>query len=308
MIDPTSHPSGVPALAATRAHCRASPARHRLLARAALALLCATFFPAAARAQAPQTPDLDRARELFVQATELRDAGDARGALEKFRAAHDLAANPVTTIELGRTYAMLGMLLEAREAFLSTARIAIQQDETPRATQARLDAAKLASDVQEQIDRIIASAAPATSARPPNVDTRPSSSTSAFSSPAPTPSPPAQSTGIGPIAYVGFGVGVAGFVAGSVLGVMALSKASDAQGACSGDTTGACSQAATDDLTTARSLGYSSITAFGIAGLGIAIGIVDLLTDPPRAKETRTSSTHVTPWIGPGAGGLRGSF
>ena len=307
MIDPTSHPLGV-APVVIHAHSRASAARHRLLLRAALALFGATLFSAAARAQSPQPGDLDRARELFVQATEQRDAGDARGALEKFKAAHDLATNPVTTLELGRTYAMLGMLLEARVAFLSTARIPIQPDETPRATQARQEAARLASDAREQIDRIVASAPIVAAAPPQTGDTRPASSTSLIVAPAPTSPARAESTGISPVAYVGFGVGVAGFVAGSVLGVMALSKASDAQDACSGAASGACKQAATDDLETARSLGYSSITSFGIAGLGIVVGIVNLLTDPPGAKETRTSSIRVAPWIGAGGGGVRGSF
>ena len=278
---------------------------HRL---AALALLGAILLPAAAYAQAPQTGDLERARELFVQASEQRDTGDAKGALEKFKAAHDLANNPVTTLELGRTYAMLGMLLEARDAFLSTARIPIQPDETPRATQARQDAAKLASDTQGQIERILASAPVVASAPAPAIDTRPASSTSPFPSAPPTSPPLKESTGIGPLAYVGFGIGVAGFVTGSVLGVMAISKASDAQNVCSGATSTACTQAATDDLQSGRSLGYSSITAFGIAGLGIALGIVDLLTDPPRTKETRTASTRVVPWIGAGVGGIRGSF
>jgi hypothetical protein len=284
----------------TNPHSPAISSRSRLVVCAAIALLAATF-PAGARAQAPDPHALDRARELFVQATELREAGDARGALEKFRAARDLAPNPVTTIELGRTYAVLGMLLEAREAFLSIAHIPIQPDETPRATQARQDAAKLADDAKEQIDRIVASA------RAQTAETRSLSPAPSPEDPPALPSP-SESTGVGPIAYVGFGVGVAGFVTGTVLGVIAMSKASDAQDACSGDTTGACQQTATDDLQTARGLGYASIVTFGIAGLGVAVGIVDLLVNPPRAKEARSSSIRIAPWIAPGGGGLRGSF
>jgi tetratricopeptide (TPR) repeat protein len=307
MIDHTSHSSGA-APAPGPAHSPARAARHRFLVRAALVLLGATLLPAGARAQAPQPGDLDRARELFVRATEQRDAGDTRGALEKFKAAHDLAANPVTTLELGRTYAMLGMLLEALAAFQSSARIPIQPDESPRATQARQDAAMLVSDTQQQIDRIVASAPVVAPARPQIVDTSPASPTPRLA-PAVRVSPPRpESTGIGPMAYVGFGVGVAGLVAGSALGVMAISKATDAQNACSGATSAACKQTAADDLQTARSLGYLSITACATAGLGIAVGIVDLLTDPPRTKEAHLSSTRVAPWIGPGAAGLRGSF
>jgi hypothetical protein len=254
-----------------------------------------------ARAQSSTTSDVDHARELFVQATEQRDGGDARGALDKFRTARDLAPNPVTTIELGRTYAMLGMLLEARETFLSIARIPIQPDESARATQARQDAAKLADDAKEQIDRIVASV------RARGDDSSRASSSVATAPPAAAPAPASEVTGMGPIAYIGFGVGIAGFVTGGVLLYMAVSKASDAENACSGATSPDCQQAATDDLQSARGLGYASIATFGIAGAGIAIGIVDLLVNPPHAKEARTG-LRVTPWIAPGAGGIRGSF
>jgi hypothetical protein len=259
------------------------------------ALVVAT--PGAVRAQAPATADVDRARELFVQATEMRDAGDARGALEKFKAARDLAPNPVTAIELGRTYSMLGMLLEARDAFVSVAHLPVQPEETPRATQARQDAAKLADDANGEIDRLIASAAP-----------RPGASTPAEPTPAPAASaPPASSgRGMGPLAYAGFGVGIAGFVTGGVLLTMAISNASSAQDACS-STTG-CPPSAADDLNSARGLGYTSIVAFGVAGMGIAVGIVDLLMNPPRSKDSCTSAVRVAPWIAPGGAGLTGSF
>ena len=127
---------------------RCSPGRlHACVVGAALA--ASIVVPA--RAQPESAPDLARARELFAQGTDQRDAGDARGALEKLKAAHELAPNPVTAVELGRTYAMLGLLLEAREAFPSVAGLPAQPDASARSTQARQDAARLADDAKDEI-------------------------------------------------------------------------------------------------------------------------------------------------------------
>jgi hypothetical protein len=115
-----------------------------------LAALVWAAVPRTAEAQAPPT-DVARARELFVQATELRDQGDLRRALEKFEAAHALANNPITTFEVARTYAALGMLVEARDAYASIARLPVQADEAERATLARRDGAKAAEDLRSRV-------------------------------------------------------------------------------------------------------------------------------------------------------------
>jgi hypothetical protein len=103
-------------------------------------------------ADAQQRPDdVGRARELFVQAGELRDHGELRGALAKFEAAHVLAVNPITTFELARTYATLGMLVEARDAYASIARLPPQADETERASEARRDGPMAADELRRRI-------------------------------------------------------------------------------------------------------------------------------------------------------------
>jgi len=108
--------------------------------------------PATAWAQAPGAgADVARARDLFVQASDLRDQGDAKGALEKFKAAHALAANPITAFELARAYAALGMLVEARDAYASIARLPVQADETDRAKAARQDAAKAIAELKTRV-------------------------------------------------------------------------------------------------------------------------------------------------------------
>jgi hypothetical protein len=272
--------------------------RRKLIACCAAAVFGASVS-IAALAQPSGGDDVARARELFVQGTELRDAGDAAAALEKLKAARDLAPNPITAVELGRTYAMMGMLLEAREAFLSVAAMPVRPDETTRATQARQDAAKLADDAKREIERIVASvktSAPETASASP---------TPAPPGEAPRSGTPAESRGLGPIAYAGLGVGAVSFIVGGVLTVMAISKASSAQDACSGST---CKQSAADDLQSARTLGFASILFYGLAAGGVAVGVVDVILNPPRSSDPRTGGLRLAPRLGPGWAGVSGSF
>ncbi len=122
----------------------------RAISGCVLAALVWASLPRTAGAQQP-ADDVARARELFVQASELRDHGDLRGALEKFEAAHVLAVNPITTFELARTYGTLGMLVEARDAYASIARLPAQAGETERATEARRDGPQAAEDLRRRI-------------------------------------------------------------------------------------------------------------------------------------------------------------
>lgn len=88
--------------------------------------------------------DIASARQLYNDAIDLRDKGDLKGALEKFRAAHALGNTPITGLDLCRTHSALGQPIEAREACLSVARIAPIADESERSKGARGDAASLA--------------------------------------------------------------------------------------------------------------------------------------------------------------------
>jgi hypothetical protein len=273
--------------------------RRLLAGGTVLAAIAATSVVASA--QTPDAQNLTRARDLFVEATAARDAGDLASALEKFKSAHDLAPNPITTVELGRTYAMRGMLLEARDTYLSVARIPVQPDETARATQSRQDAAKLADEATQQIDRIASTLAP-----PAPRET--SSAAPAISLSVPPSAETArghESGGIEPLAYVGFGVGVAGLVTGGILGFVAIDKATSAQNACNSTL---CLQSAADDLQSAQTFGYASIVSLAIAGVGVAVGIVELVLSSPRTKTTCATGPRTIPWIAPGGAGLGGSF
>ena len=124
--------------------------------RGALVLFAALAVSAAspereAHAQQRSAVDIAQARDLFNQAMDLRDKGSAPEALEKFKAAHALAGTPITGLELGRTFAALGKLVEAREAFLSIARIAPQSTETARSKAARKEGAELAEKLRSRL-------------------------------------------------------------------------------------------------------------------------------------------------------------
>jgi hypothetical protein len=98
--------------------------------------------------------DLESARQLYNQGIALRDAGDVRGALEKFRAAHALGNTPVTGVELCKTHAAIGQPVEAREVCLGVARIPPNAQETQRSQDARAEAARIAEDMKARIGSI----------------------------------------------------------------------------------------------------------------------------------------------------------
>lgn len=88
--------------------------------------------------------DVAQARVLFNDGMDLKEKGDMKGALEKFKAAHALGNTPLTGIELCKAHQALHQPVEAREACLSVARIGAIPEESPRSKEARTEAAKIA--------------------------------------------------------------------------------------------------------------------------------------------------------------------
>jgi hypothetical protein len=124
-----------------------------MTSRAALASALAACAVASVgvAAHAQTAADLETARALFKEGRELRARGDLRGALEKLRAAHAVGRTPITGLELARTHALLGELVEAREVALDVARIRVAADETARSAEARAEATQLAEELRERI-------------------------------------------------------------------------------------------------------------------------------------------------------------
>lgn len=122
----------------------------RLLALALVA--SAVVAPRLARAQSPE--DRETARRLFDDGKARRDAGDAAGALEAFRAADALMNVPTTKLAVARAYLALGKLVEARDTALAVARIPAASNEPAPFTDARAAAAQLATEIAARIPTV----------------------------------------------------------------------------------------------------------------------------------------------------------
>jgi hypothetical protein len=107
------------------------------------------------------------------------------------------------------------------------------------------------------------------------------------------------------LSKVGFAVAATGTAAGLIAGFIALTRKDALSSECTGNECQKGSQGASD-LDAARSSATISTVAFSIAGVGLAAGIVGLLTDHPSAAPS--TSARIAPWLGPGAAGIHGSF
>ena len=102
--------------------------------------------------------------------------------------------------------------------------------------------------------------------------------------------------------WIAFGVGGAGLVVGGITGIVAIGKHSNLSGECP---KGACGPAAQSDLSSYHTMGAISTVGFVVAGVGAAVGVILLVTQP---KTTSTTGLRVVPVVGLGSLGAVGSF
>jgi hypothetical protein len=115
-------------------------------------LVLALAMALASRAHAePSAADRETARALMDEADRKLEGHDLEGALKDYRAAHAIMGVPTTGIEVARTHALLGRLLEALDAALAVVRIPAAPGEPTAFARARADAATLASDIEARI-------------------------------------------------------------------------------------------------------------------------------------------------------------
>ncbi|MDB4993985.1 MAG: hypothetical protein JWM74_1417 [Myxococcaceae bacterium] len=129
-----------------------------------------------------------------------------------------------------------------------------------------------------------------------------------------TPPPGADTGGSSTktMGFVALGVGAIGLVAGSVTGILALSKHADLANNCKGPD-GTCtdsSKVKQSDLDTYHTMGTISTIGFIVAGVGAVAGTVLILTAP---KETHTAKTTpsrpwISPYVGVASAGALGQF
>lgn len=108
--------------------------------------------------------------------------------------------------------------------------------------------------------------------------------------------------GTSPLVYIGFGTAAVGLTVGAITGAVALSAASKAKDTC--PNTACPSQDKLDDVESGRTMGIVSTIGFAVMGVGIAVGVVGLLTSNKTTGSTPAKTGHIV--FGPG--GVRGSF
>jgi hypothetical protein len=129
-----------------------------------------------------------------------------------------------------------------------------------------------------------------------------------------TPPPPTHSHSPTVLTWAGVGLGGVGIVAGTVSGILTLSKKSALKSEC-GPSNVCTTGTATSDLSSANSFATVSTIGFIVAGVGAGVAVVTLLVGhdeqaaPASATPPQTDSGLVVrPWIGLGAAGVGGRF
>jgi hypothetical protein len=105
-------------------------------------------------------------------------------------------------------------------------------------------------------------------------------------------------------AYVAFGIGGVGVALGSVFGIMALGTKSSLDNACPDKKM--CPPSSQSDIDALSTRATVSSIGFGVGVVGLAVGVVLLVTS--HAGEARTASVRARPWLGIGTAGVGGTF
>lgn len=240
-----------------------------------------------------------------------RDRNDLAGALESFKQADAIMHVPTTAYEVAKTQQQLGKLVDARETVDALSKLPSSPSDPAPFMEARGKADVLAKELDKQLGRVKVEAG-ATSL---TVDGAPATAhdgvlwvmpgkralasgdarleitiaageTKTFDAQTqpkpyggPEQPPPSSSGGlkIPTLSLIGFGVGAAGLIVGSVTGVMAMSAEGDLADECPNMK---CKSANKDDLDSAKTKATISTVGFIVAGVGIAVGVVGFFLQP----------------------------
>lgn len=258
----------------------------------------------------PSVQDRERARDLMAEGRDKREAKDLPGALEAFRQADAIMHVPTTGYEVARTEQALGKLVEARATVEAIAKLPVSPSDPPPFMEARTKAEALGKELDAKLGHLKIAAgsgaklqvddAPVGSADAPVLvmpgkhvvtdgesrvevtvaagETKEVSLGGEKKAVATSPGSPSKGLPIPTLSLIGFGVGAAGLVVGSVTGVMAISAESDISDRCGGTTR--CSKAVEDDLDSAKTKATISTIGFIVAGVGVAVGVVGFFVQP----------------------------
>ncbi len=279
----------------------------------------------------PPPDDVESAKSFYNQGLDLREAGDHIGAMTFFRVAFARVRSPIVGLDLAREHVALGDLVAALTIAESIDKIPVAPEETDKSATARADAVKLTSELQKRVATlevvapadalIVLDGARVTPAEIAHRRVNPGkhvvfvSTTTvvhhdldlkagelrklvveAKAAPAPIapiPREPATKRSY-TLTYTGLGIATAGLVAGTITGVLALSRADSVHDRC-GNTS--CPSDVGDDVHTVRVLGTTSTISFAVAGGGLLLAAFGYVHE-----------RSLTPVVGLGTIGLTGTF
>jgi hypothetical protein len=315
----------------------------------------------------PTAADRETARSLMQEGRDLRDKGDLQGALKRFQAADGIMHVPTTGLEVARTQATLGLLVEARDTIAAIRKTPPKPNEPEPFVEARSKADELDSSLDGRVPSltitvdgaaasetptitidgvqvpaaavglprkvdpghhvIVAKTASAEGTQEIDVREKEQKQVQLTLIAGSTSTPPMganDSSGTNPealpegeqatshspswLTWAGAGVAVVGVGVGSITGLMELSKVSSLNGQCPKKVCPASS-----DYSSATTLATVSTVSFIVGGVGAAVAIGSLVVGHPTpaastAPSPSAARLEISPWVGLGAAGLRGSF
>jgi len=309
-----------------------------------VALALVTPYAVLSYGAEPTAADLDKAQGFYAEGLDLRAAGKHDAARDKFDAAFTLVRTPVIGLDLARELVELGKLAEAFEVVEIISHTPVAPKETVKSTAAREDAAKLATELGKRVPtlKVLVSGVPSGETATISVDGKAGDATrrvnpgthtvvatvssrpeakvevtvkegeskevplafeggkAAIGTPEPTTTKKTST-----LTYVGFGLAGVGLVAGSITGILAISKASTVKDAC--PQPDKCPPDQDSNISSSKTMGNISTISFAVAGVGVALGVIGILTSG-KSESSEARKPHVTPFIGIGSVGLTGAF
>jgi hypothetical protein len=118
---------------------------------ACLALLAASLLFSTPSHADPTAADRETARSLMQEGRDLRDKGDLREALKRFKAADDIMHVPTTALEVARVQVSLGLLVEARDTVAAMRQTPSKRSDPAPFTEARAKAEELDASLNGRV-------------------------------------------------------------------------------------------------------------------------------------------------------------
>lgn len=116
------------------------------------------------------------------------------------------------------------------------------------------------------------------------------------------PPPPPARSGTSPLVYIGFSLGGAGVVIGTITGIVAIANTSSIKDNCSDDDL--CPSTERENIDDAELVANVSNVAFAAGAVGVVVGVIGLFV----GGDDRPEQASIEPIVGPGYLGVSGRF